>query len=119
MKMETAVTSFAEVETQLTAFAKLQAQAVQAEAQRGAVAESLRIANTRYREAYSSYLEELLAQRNLFAIEQSLLQLRAELLNTEVNVYRALGGGWEQDGGTARAARQSVRPAIASHVVGN
>ena len=42
-----------------------------------------------------SYLEELLVQRNLVAVEQAMLQFGAELLISEVSLYRALGGGWE------------------------
>jgi NodT family efflux transporter outer membrane factor (OMF) lipoprotein len=90
------LTSFSEVETQLTAFVKLQAQMIEAEAQRGALETALRIAHNRYREGYSSYLDELLAQRNLFAVEQSVLQLHADLLSTQVNLYRVLGGGWSE-----------------------
>jgi len=89
------LTSFAEVETQLTAYVKQQDQLAQLEAQRIAVADALRIAGRRHREGYSSYLDELLAQRNLFGVEQSVLRMRAQLLVTEVAVYRALGGGWK------------------------
>jgi outer membrane protein, multidrug efflux system len=110
----TVLTAFAEVETQLTAFAKLQEQAVQAEAQRAAVAESLRIAGNRYREGYSSYLEVLLAQRNLFTVEQSLMQQRSELLSAAVSVYKALGGGWESP--RLHVNRQGVSPHVISHV---
>jgi outer membrane protein, multidrug efflux system len=110
----TVLTAFAEVETQLSAFARLQEQAVLAEAQRVAVAESLRIAGNRYREGYSSYLEELLAQRNLFTVEQSLLQQRSELLFTAVSVYRALGGGWESP--RLLVDGRGVSPHVLSHV---
>jgi outer membrane protein, multidrug efflux system len=110
----TVLTAFAEVEAQLTAFARLQEQAVLAEAQRVAVAESLRIAGNRYREGYSSYLEELLAQRNLFTVEQSLLQQRSELLSTAVSVYRALGGGWESP--RLLVDGRGVSPHVLSHV---
>ncbi|MET0519290.1 MAG: efflux transporter outer membrane subunit [Burkholderiaceae bacterium] len=89
--------SWAEVETQLQAFAGQRAQLQEAEKQRLALADALRIAGRRYREGYASYLDELLAQRSLFSAEQSVLQLRAALLITEVGLYRALGGGWSAD----------------------
>ncbi|MDM0112325.1 efflux transporter outer membrane subunit [Variovorax sp. J22R133] len=88
------LTAFAEVETQLSAYAFQSEQLVQAQGQRVALEDALRIAGRRYREGFASYLDELLAQRNLFAVEQNVLQLNAELLATEVNLYRALGGGW-------------------------
>jgi multidrug efflux system outer membrane protein len=102
----TVLASFSEVETQLTSFAKQREQLVQAEAQRTAVERALHIATRRHREGQSSYLDELLAQRSLFSVEQSVLQLRAELLTSEIGVYRALGGGW---GGNTEAGRRTPR----------
>jgi multidrug efflux system outer membrane protein len=99
----TVLSAFAEVETQLAAYGLQQAQLMQAQAQRVALEDALRIAGRRYREGYASYLDELLAQRNLFAVEQNVLQLQADLLATEVNLYRALGGGWTVDGRVADA----------------
>jgi outer membrane protein, multidrug efflux system len=88
------LTAFSEVENQLAASKFQREQLQQAEAQQVAVESALRIAGRRYSEGYASYLEELLAQRNLFSVEQQVLQLRADLLLTEVALYRALGGGW-------------------------
>jgi outer membrane protein TolC len=59
-----------------------------------ATAEALRIAHNRYRNGYSSYLEELDAQRNNFNAETNALQLKASWLAAHVDLYRALGGGW-------------------------
>ena len=109
------LTSFSEVEAQLATYAKVKEQITQAQAQRVAVAEALRIDHSRYREGYVSYLEELLAQRNLFAVEQAMLQLRAELLISEVSVYRALGGGWERNAGADDATKSSVAKAAMAH----
>jgi NodT family efflux transporter outer membrane factor (OMF) lipoprotein len=91
---KTVVNAFVEVEDQLAALVHVQEQARQAEDQRTAVAEALRIARNRYREGYASYLEELDAQRTLFTAEQTVAQLRADLLTVHVNLFRALGGGW-------------------------
>jgi outer membrane protein TolC len=86
--------SFAEVETQLYAFDRLHEQLVEAEQQRRALVEALRIAHRRYERGYGSFLDELLAQRNLYAVELQLIQLRADRLNAELSVIKALGGGW-------------------------
>jgi NodT family efflux transporter outer membrane factor (OMF) lipoprotein len=91
---KTVVNAFVEVEDQLAALGYVREQERQAEEQRTAVAEALRIARNRYREGYASYLEELDAQRTLFTAEQTVAQLRADLLTAHVNLYRALGGGW-------------------------
>ena len=91
---KTVLTAFAEVEDALAAIARLREQGDQAELQRQALAEALRIAHNRYNEGYASYLEELDAQRNLFNAELTVLQLRGDALAAEVNLYKALGGGW-------------------------
>ncbi|HYG05743.1 MAG TPA: efflux transporter outer membrane subunit [Stenotrophomonas sp.] len=50
-------------------------------------------ANDRYEVGLTPYLEVLDAERNRFAAEQTLLQLRAAALQDRVNLYTALGGG--------------------------
>ena len=92
---ETAVRSaFADTENALAGITRLGEQLEQAEARRTAAAEVLRIAHNRYRNGYSSYLEELDAQRTAFAADTAALQLRASWLQAHVDLYRALGGGW-------------------------
>jgi len=86
--------ALAETENALTAVQRLREQLEQAEARRVATAEVLRIAHNRYRNGYSSYLEELDAQRNAFTAENNVLQLRTSYLAAHVDLYRALGGGW-------------------------
>lgn len=51
------------------------------------------LARTRYRGGVTSYLEVLDAERNLFASEQTLLQLRRAQAENLVSLYIALGGG--------------------------
>lgn len=58
-----------------------------------AIAELARI---RYREGAVRYLEVLDAERNLFAAEQALLQLRRAWADNLVDLYVALGGGAEE-----------------------
>jgi len=52
-------------------------------------------AQDRYEVGLTPYLEVLDAERNRFAAEQALLQLRAAALQDRVNLYTALGGGDE------------------------
>jgi len=51
------------------------------------------LARTRYREGVAGYLEVLDAERNLFAAEQALIQLRRAQADNLVTLYVALGGG--------------------------
>jgi NodT family efflux transporter outer membrane factor (OMF) lipoprotein len=90
---KTVLTAFGEVEDQLSTLAGLASQTRELEAQHTAVQDALRIARNRHAAGYASYLEELDAQRTLFTVEQTLVQARADLLVSQVNLYRALGGG--------------------------
>lgn len=96
---ESAVRSaLAETDNGLGAIARLQEQAVQNDARRATAAETLRIAHNRYRNGYASYLEELDAQRTLYSADVGSLQLRTRRLTASVDLYRAMGGGWDAGG---------------------
>jgi NodT family efflux transporter outer membrane factor (OMF) lipoprotein len=86
--------AFAETDNALAGVQRLGEQLAEALQRQLAAAEVLRVAHNRYANGYASYLEELDAQRNAFAAEQAVLQLRASLLAAHVDLYRALGGGW-------------------------
>jgi multidrug efflux system outer membrane protein len=60
-----------------------------------ALSESVRLSNLRYRGGLDSYLQVLDAERNLFAGQLTLAQLRLLELQSVVQLYRALGGGWK------------------------
>ncbi|MCW2363907.1 MULTISPECIES: efflux transporter outer membrane subunit [Sphingobium] len=94
---KTALTAFGEVENALGNVSSLRQQRASAEAQRAAIADALRHATNRYRAGYSSYLEELDAQRALLSADLALVQLRSDQLNALVTLYQVLGGGWESD----------------------
>lgn len=66
------------------------AQERQAEALRSAY----RLADRRYQNGISSYLEVLDAQRNLFTAALALAQAERQQLVAAVQLYKALGGGW-------------------------
>lgn len=53
-----------------------------------------RLANLRYDNGYSTYLEVLDADRALFSAELALAEARRAHLAAVVDLYRALGGGW-------------------------
>ena len=71
---------------------QLAAQQAQAEAERSRFS----LAELRYRNGVASYLDLLDAQRSLFAIEQALAQTRLAQRVSEVQLYKALGGGWSE-----------------------
>jgi outer membrane protein, multidrug efflux system len=53
-----------------------------------------RLASLRYEGGYTSYLEVLDAERNLFNAELQYTQTQAATLTNLVNLYMAMGGGW-------------------------
>lgn len=90
----TALVAFREVEDALAGVARLAEQGDSLQRQRDLLADTLRLATSRYRAGYATYLEQLDAQRGLLGAELSLLQTRADLLNSAVSLYQAMGGGW-------------------------
>jgi len=60
------------------------------------LAESVRLANLRYDGGITNYLEVLDAQRSLFSEQLTLAQSRGNEFQSLVQLYRALGGGWQQ-----------------------
>ena len=55
----------------------------------------VRLAYVRYRGGVDTQLNALDADRDLFQAELNLAQIRLEELLTVVQLYKALGGGWQ------------------------
>ncbi|AWM60150.1 AdeC/AdeK/OprM family multidrug efflux complex outer membrane factor [Stutzerimonas stutzeri] len=58
------------------------------------------LAERRYRTGVDSYLTVLDAQRQLFNVQQQLIGDRLAQMTSEVNLFKALGGGWQEAGQT-------------------
>ena len=78
------------------------------ERQVDALRSAFRLADRRYQNGISSYLEVLDAQRNLFTAELALAQAERQQLSAAVELYKALGGGWPVVGAPSAGA-DSVR----------
>ena len=89
-----ALAAFSEVENSLAGVQRSGEQAIALTGQRDALAAALRNASNRYRAGYSSYLDQLDAQRGLLTAELALVQARADRMASYVALYQALGGGW-------------------------
>jgi outer membrane protein, multidrug efflux system len=59
-----------------------------------ALREYARLAQRRFDNGYTSYLEVLDANRSLFDAELNYAQTKATLFRSFVNLYKAMGGGW-------------------------
>ena len=67
----------------------------QQEALVAALQDRLRLAYLRYRGGVDTQLDALDADRDLFSAQLSLSQIRLNELLTVVQLYKALGGGWQ------------------------
>ena len=84
-----------EVSDALTSYGRTREERAQEELLVQALAESTRLSTLRYKGGLDSYLQVLDAQRNLFRGQLTLAQLRLQELLSYVELYRALGGGWQ------------------------
>ncbi|HXA67993.1 MAG TPA: efflux transporter outer membrane subunit [Bryobacteraceae bacterium] len=84
-----------EVSDALIAHDRTREQRAQEEKLVGTLSESVRLSTLRYRGGLDSYLQVLDAERNLFGGQLTLAQLRLLELQSVVQLYRALGGGWQ------------------------
>ncbi len=88
------LTAFGEVEDALVAASRqAQQETLQRDVQTQA-REALRLAEIRYREGADDLLTVLDAQRTLFSAQDQLEQIRQSRLDSAVDLYKALGGGW-------------------------
>ncbi|HOZ93374.1 MAG TPA: efflux transporter outer membrane subunit [Ottowia sp.] len=89
-------TAFREVADALAGRATLAEQLAALQAQAEAERARFQLTDLRYRNGVASSLDLLDAQRSLFAIEQALAQARLAQRANEVQLYKALGGGWSE-----------------------
>lgn len=86
--------AFQEVSDALIAHAKSRDQLGIQERQLGTLRNYLELARLRYDEGYTSYIEVLDAERNLFETEVVYAQTQSQVYVSLVNLYKAMGGGW-------------------------
>jgi multidrug efflux system outer membrane protein len=89
--------SFREVADALTNVEQLASTETDLQVSVNAARETLRLANRRYQAGYSGYLEVLDAQRSLNIGELLLIRNRQALLAADVDLMKALGGGWRAE----------------------
>jgi outer membrane protein, multidrug efflux system len=104
---QTALSAFGDVANALVARQRLaevrEQQAIAVHAYEDAVA----LATQRYRAGRASYYEVLQEQQFLFPAQVTLAEARRDEFNAVVELYRALGGGWNLDDSEwAQAARK-------------
>nr|WP_260306494.1 efflux transporter outer membrane subunit [Variovorax sp. Sphag1AA] len=93
---KTVQTAFREVSDALSAREWLARQVQIQQSTLATQSERARLANLRYRNGATAFLEVLDAQRDLLDVEQQLVQSRRALLSAGVSLYAALGGGSQE-----------------------
>ena len=88
-------TAFAEVSNSLIAHQRVRESRERQEALVVALQDRVRLAYIRYRGGVDTQLDALDADRDLFQAELTLSQIRLSELLTVVQLYKALGGGWQ------------------------
>jgi NodT family efflux transporter outer membrane factor (OMF) lipoprotein len=92
---KTIQTAFTEVSNALIAHQRVTESRVQQELLVGALQDRTRLAYVRYRGGVDTLLNALDSDRDLFQAELTLSQIRLNELNSVVQLYKALGGGWQ------------------------
>ena len=86
--------AFRDVADALAGRATLVDQLSAQQAETDAEAARYKLSNLLFTDGVASSLDQLDAQRSLFASQQALVQVKLALLQNRIAVYRALGGGW-------------------------
>lgn len=94
-------TAFRDVADALAGRATLLDQLAAQQAETDAEAARFKLSNLLFTSGVASSLDQLDAQRSLFASQQALVQVKLALLQNRIAVYRALGGGWTEAGAKA------------------
>jgi multidrug efflux system outer membrane protein len=88
--------AFREVSDSLVAYRKSQEFRAQLQQLTTAAEGATTLSNMRYRGGAASYLEVLDSETRFFAAQLSLAQAQLRELQSLVQIYRSLGGGWQQ-----------------------
>jgi outer membrane protein, multidrug efflux system len=87
--------AFGDVSDALIAYQRFNEVRVRQEQLVADLAETVRLSTMRYQGGTTTYLEVLDGQRSLFSAELTLAQARGNEYQSLVQLYKALGGGWQ------------------------
>ena len=102
--------AFADVDNALIANQKLQEQLVAQTRLVAALQDYSRLARLQYTGGYTSYSTVLQAEQSLFPAELQLAAVRAQMLASSVNIYKAMGGGWVSNARETTAGGPATAP---------
>ncbi len=88
------LTAYIEVANQLSNIGNLKKSYGLRAEQVQALTESINISNKLFKSARADYMEVLLTQRDALESKFELVETKKQQMNAMVNIYKALGGGW-------------------------
>lgn len=91
-----AQTAFTDVSNALVQYRRVREIRTQQELLVGSLQDASRLAHLRYEGRVDTLLNALVADTSLFSAELSLAQTKRNELLSLVQLYKALGGGWQQ-----------------------
>ncbi|GLB49667.1 TolC family protein [Neptunitalea lumnitzerae] len=92
---QTVLNAYIEVANQLSKIDNLEQRYNLKSQQVAALTKSIKISNDLFKSARADYMEVLMTQRDALETKLELVETKMQQLNASVNVYRALGGGWQ------------------------
>jgi outer membrane protein, multidrug efflux system len=93
---QTVQQAFRDVSDALIGYRKSQEFRIQQELLTNSAEDATKLSNMRYKGGATSYLEVLDSDTRYFAAQLTLAQAQLRELQSLVQIYRSLGGGWEQ-----------------------
>jgi outer membrane protein TolC len=90
----TVLNAYVEVANQLAKINNLEKSYDLKSKQVDALSQSIGISNSLFKSARADYMEVLLTQRDALESKFELVETKMQQMNAMVNIYRALGGGW-------------------------
>ncbi|WP_439882892.1 TolC family protein [Pontibacter sp. MBLB2868] len=90
----TVLNAYVEVANQLSKINNLEKSYDLKEKQVQALTQSIDISNELFKSARADYMEVLLTQRDALESKFELIETKVQQMNAWVNIYQALGGGW-------------------------
>ncbi len=91
---KTVLNAYLEVNTQLSAISNLSNSYMLKQQQVDTLTKSIDIVNDLFKSARADYFEVLMTQRDALEAQLELVEAKKDQFNAAVEVYRALGGGW-------------------------
>ncbi len=110
----TVLNAFAEAATQIANVRNMEKSAALKAKQVEALTSSVDIAGTLFTSARADYSEVLLTQREALEARFELVETKLRQMQAVINLYRALGGGWDRRADSASVTRGSVEQQVAS-----